>query len=135
MMSKKKDKTPEQTPAPAEDAVTQQTEAPVADNSFTVTKPDQKTINVVGGVVIATLVAIVIAQAVGDNNELSSSQTRLPNGQFQTPGQQGPGGMPGQGMQGPGMQGPGMQGPGMQDPDADSQDQDNTQPAPRSRAS
>lgn len=101
-MTDENDKTQEQAPAP---------EPAEPTKTFTVKQPEQKTINVVGGVVIATLVAIVLAQAIGDNNELSSNQMRIPNGgangQFQ-----GPPGM--QGQQGPGMQGPGMQGPGMQ---------------------
>ena len=111
-MTDENDKTQEQAQAsePAESTKT-----------FTVKQPEQKTINVVGGVVIATLVAIVLAQAIGDNNELSSNQMRIPNGgpngQFQGPpgmqGQQGPGmqGQQGQGMQGP--QGQGAPGPGM----------------------
>ncbi len=83
--------------------------------SFTVRQPQQRTINVVGAVVIATLVAIVIAQAIGNNTAHTSSQQRLggpPNGQFQPPG--GAGGMGKGGMhQGNGRGGPppGVNGP------------------------
>ncbi len=57
--------------------------------SISIRQPQQRTINVVGAVVIATLVAIVIAQATGNDTALTSSQQRLggpPNGQFQPPG-------------------------------------------------
>lgn len=150
-MTDENDKTQEQAPA---------TEPAQTPKTFTVKQPEQKTINVVGGVVIATLVAIVLAQAIGDNNELSSNQMRIPNGgpngQFQ-----GPPGM--QGQQGPGMQGPqgqgdpgqgmGPQGQGGQqwhqdwddedgntDKDDDNDDrggarQNGAQPTPNSRAS
>lgn len=150
-MTDENDKTQEQAPA---------TEPAESTKTFTVKQPEQKTINVVGGVVIATLVAIVLAQAIGDNNELSSNQMRVPNGgangQFQgPPGMQG---QQGQGMQGP--QGQGVPTPGMgpqgqndqgwgqdqqdddgnSDKDDDNDDrggtsQNNAQPTPNSRAS
>ncbi|MGB0872865.1 MAG: hypothetical protein ACPGWS_07420 [Solirubrobacterales bacterium] len=83
--------------------------------SISIRQPQQRTINVVGAVVIATLIAIVIAQATGNNSALTSNQQRLggpPNAQFQPPGSaggMGKGGMPqgnGRGGPPPGVNGP-----------------------------
>lgn len=123
-MTDENDQTQEQAPAPEQSAAPDPAQPT---KSFTVNQPQQKTLNVVGGVVIATLVAIVLAQAMGDNNELSASEVRLPgpppNGQ-----PQGPGGM-GQDMQGPrlhgqDMQGPRLHGPGMGQEGEDGQRRD-----------
>lgn len=78
-------------------------------------RPNQRTINAIGGVTIATLLAVVIAQWVGDNNQTSQAGFQFRgNGQMQGPGGQGMGG-PGMGGQGMGGQVPGNQTPNGQD--------------------
>lgn len=125
-MTEENDKTQEQAPAP---------EPSEPSSTFEVKKPQQKTVNVVGGVVIATLVAIVLAQAIGNNNQLSAEAVRFqggPGGQFQGPGPHAQQGQGQQGMQGPRSQAPGM-GPNGQGGQKRREDCDDKRDAPEGK--